>query len=161
MRGMSDTSARLAATAKRTAAPADPGLKQVRPLEEFGHNPGALDSFVHIPAGLPPKAPLVVVLHGCTQTAGGYDAASGWSTLANEQGFALLYRGQRRANNLNNCFNWFEANDTQRDSGEVLSIRQMIATMVTRHAIDPNRIFITGLSAGDAMAATPIRARVS
>jgi poly(hydroxyalkanoate) depolymerase family esterase len=154
MRGITDTIARLAATAKRAAMPTGSESIHLLSLGDFGSNPGALDAFIHLPAGMPPQAPLVVVLHGCTQTAGGYDAASGWSTLANEQGFALLYPGQRRSNNPNNCFNWFEASDTRRDSGEVLSIRQMIEAVVARHAIDPNRIFITGLSAGAAMAAT-------
>ena len=49
----------------------------------------------------------MVVLHGCTQTAAGYDLGAGWSTLADRYGFALLMPEQQRANNPNGCFNWF------------------------------------------------------
>src|SRR2546423_15033176 len=55
------------------------------------------------------------------------------------------------ANNANGCFNWFNPEDTARDSGEACSIRQMIARMVREHKIDDRRIFVTGLSAGGAM----------
>lgn len=64
---------------------------------------------------LPEAAPLVVVLHGCTQTAAGYDSGSGWSQLADQEGFALLFPEQQRANNPNLCFNWFVPSDTKRN----------------------------------------------
>ena len=94
---------------------------------------------------------LVVVLHGCTQTAAGYDLGAGWSTLADRYGFALLFPEQQRFNNPNGCFNWFQAEDSQRDQGEPLSIRQMIEKSIVDHGIDRRRIFVTGLSAGGAM----------
>ncbi|RWP54627.1 PHB depolymerase family esterase, partial [Mesorhizobium sp.] len=100
----------------------------------------------------PEAAPLVVVLHGCTQTAAGYDSGSGWSQLADQEGFALLFPEQQRANNPNLCFNWFVPSDTKRNGGEALSIRQMIEAVVVEYGLDPGRIFITGLSAGGAMA---------
>jgi len=154
MRGISDTIARFAAAAARGSDSAEHMPGRLASLDGFGRNPGALKGFVHIPAGLPAGAPLVVVLHGCTQSAAGYDKASGWSELADEQGFALLYPEQQRSNNANVCFNWFEPADARRGAGEASSIRQMITAVAARHAIDPNRIFITGLSAGGAMAVT-------
>jgi len=97
-----------------------------------------------------PRA-LVVVLHGCGQSAAGYDVGAGWSTLAKHYGFAVLMPEQQPSNNVNTCFNWFNPEDIAREHGEACSIRQMIARMVADHGIDPRRIFITGLSAGGAM----------
>ena len=72
--------------------------------------------------------------------------------LADLHGFAVLFPEQQRANNANLCFNWFVPEDIRRDSGEALSIRQMIEAMVVAHGLDRSRIFVTGLSAGGAMA---------
>ena len=120
-------------------------------LDDFGDNPGDLRAYAHVPRDLPTGAPLVVVLHGCTQDAASYDRGSGWSALADEQGFALLLPEQQRSNNPNNCFNWFRPGDARRGRGEAASIRQMVAAMVAAHGIDEARIFVTGLSAGGAM----------
>jgi poly(hydroxyalkanoate) depolymerase family esterase len=117
----------------------------------FGGNPGDLRMFSFVPDDLAPKPALVVVLHGCGQTAADYDLGAGWSTLAKRYGFALLMPEQQSSNNANRCFNWFNPEDTARDSGEACSIRQMIARMVGDHAIDEHAIFVTGLSAGGAM----------
>jgi poly(hydroxyalkanoate) depolymerase family esterase len=122
-------------------------------LNSFGSNPGALSAKTYLPADLSKGAPLVVVLHGCTQNAPGYDHHSGWSHLADEAGFALLFPEQQRNNNPNLCFNWFQQADARRDSGEALSIRQMIEAVVVANGLDRDRIYVTGLSAGGAMAA--------
>ena len=131
---------------------------RLRLVAPTGSNPGALKMLTYAPPGLPPGAPLVVVLHGCTQNAGAYDHGSGWSTLADRHGFALLFPEQERANNPNLCFNWFQPGDVTRDQGEVLSIRQMIGQMITTHSLDPRRVYITGLSAGGAMTAAMLAA---
>ncbi|GGC33286.1 LpqC, poly [Siccirubricoccus deserti] len=125
----------------------------LRPVTGFGSDPGHLAMLAFVPDGLPVGAPLVVALHGCTQTAAGYDQGCGWSTLAARHGFALLLPEQRQANNPNRCFNWFEPGDTTRGQGEAESIRQAIAHLVAQHSLDARRIFITGLSAGGAMTA--------
>ena len=101
-------------------------------IADFGSNPGALRMLVYLPENLPPDAPLVVVLHGCTQSAADFDRACGWSELASQAGFALLLPEQRLANNSKGCFNWFAASDTRRDAGEALSIRQMIDWMLAQ-----------------------------
>jgi poly(hydroxyalkanoate) depolymerase family esterase len=118
---------------------------------EFGSNPGDLRMFSFVPEDLRPHPALVVVLHGCGQTAAGYDLGAGWSMLAKHYGFALLMPEQQPANNAQGCFNWFKPEDTSRGHGEACSIRQMIAQMVDDHHLDPKRIFVTGLSAGGAM----------
>ena len=117
----------------------------------FGANPGELKMFSFVPDELQPKPALVVVLHGCGQTASGYDLGAGWSSLAARYGFALLMPEQQASNNPNGCFNWFNPEDTARDSGEACSIRQMITRMVGDVGIDPHRVFVTGISAGGAM----------
>ncbi|MFN3549834.1 MAG: alpha/beta hydrolase family esterase [Mesorhizobium sp.] len=157
MRRISDTIARLAAL--KTLHKTRPAARESAPdslplLPDFGSNPGALNARYRLPARHRGGRPLVVVLHGCTQNALAYDHHSGWSQLAEEEGFALLYPEQNRGNNPNLCFNWFLPGDTQRRAGEALSIRQMIDAMVATHGIDRDRIFVTGLSAGGAMAAT-------
>src|ERR1700744_4869943 len=119
--------------------------------EGFGTNPGNLRMFSFAPEDLQPQPALVVVLHGCGQTAAGYDVGTGWSALAKHYGFALLMPEQQPANNAHTCFNWFNPEDTKRGRGEAQSIRQMIARMVADHRIDKHRIFVTGLSAGGAM----------
>ncbi|EHK79377.1 LpqC, Poly [Sinorhizobium meliloti CCNWSX0020] len=121
-------------------------------LTNFGSNPGALKAKYYLPANLAEKPALVVVLHGCTQIPADYDVCSGWSKLADAHGFALLYPQQMRDNNGNLCFNWFLPGDIRREAGEALSIRQMIQTMCSRHKVSSERIYVTGLSAGGAMA---------
>jgi poly(hydroxyalkanoate) depolymerase family esterase len=117
----------------------------------FGTNPGALRMFSFVPGSVQHRPALVVVLHGCGQTAAGYDLGAGWSTMAKHYGFALLMPEQQPSNNAATCFNWFNPEDAARDRGEACSIRQMIARMVADHGINRRRIYVTGLSAGGAM----------
>ena len=143
----------MRATARNGSAGVGNGSSPSHLVEtrSFGSNPGSLRMFSHVPSQASRGCALVVVLHGCVQTAASYDLGAGWSTLADRFGFALLLPEQQRANNANGCFNWFEPGDTSRGSGEALSIRQMIEKMVSAHGVDAGRIFITGLSAGGAM----------
>jgi poly(hydroxyalkanoate) depolymerase family esterase len=138
----------LAAIARGLTPAADSPLVETT---SFGTNPGDLRMRSFVPANLQQAPALVVVLHGCGQTAAGYDLGAGWSTLAERYGFALLMPEQQRSNNAQGCFNWFSPEDTTRDHGEACSIRQMVARMVRDHGIDKHRIFVTGLSAGGAM----------
>jgi len=118
----------------------------------FDPNPGALVAKKYVPQDIAPGAPLVVVLHGCTQTPEGYERGTGWTHLAERNGFAVLYPEQQRRNNPNGCFNWFEPADMQRGAGEPASIKSMIDRMIADHGLDRTRVYITGLSAGAAMA---------
>jgi poly(hydroxyalkanoate) depolymerase family esterase len=122
-------------------------------LTGFGSNPGALRMFTYAPKNLPRSPALVVVLHGCTQSAASYDLGAGWSTLADRYGFVLLLPEQTQENNPKGCFNWFLPGDTSRGQGEAKSIRQMIERTIGAHGVDRSRVFITGLSAGGAMTA--------
>jgi len=128
-----------------------PPVDRLANLPAARDNPGNLLGRCYVPPALEAGAPLVVVLHGCTQSAAIYDHGSGWSRLADRHGFALLFPEQQRANNMNLCFNWYQPEDAVRDRGEARSIRAMIAQMVAAHGLDPARVFVTGLSAGGAM----------
>jgi len=119
----------------------------------FFPNPGNLLMLRYLPEGLKAGAPLVVVLHGCGQTANGYGVGSGWCDLAATLGFAVLAPEQKAANNPNTCFDWFNPEDVTRGQGECASIAAMIRTMVETDRLDRTRVFITGLSAGGAMTA--------
>jgi len=164
MKGLKDTLANLsrlrdrferllssAAKRGRAGAPIAPG--RLREVADFGDNPGGLRMLTYAPPKSTEAPALVVALHGCSQTAAVYDHGSGWSTLADSYGFAVLFPEQQRSNNPNNCFNWFLPSDTRRDHGEALSIRQMIERMSRDHGIDRRQVFVVGLSVGGAMAA--------
>jgi poly(hydroxyalkanoate) depolymerase family esterase len=118
----------------------------------FGSNPGNARMFAYVPERLARSPALVVALHGCTQSAQAYDRGSGWSTLAEAHGFVVVYPEQQRSNNPQGCFSWFLPGDTARDGGEALSIRQMVDDAIDKWGIDRRRVFVTGLSAGGAMA---------
>ena len=122
-------------------------------IADFGSNPGGLRMFAHVPEGLPAGRPLVLVLHGCRQDAESYDRAAGWTALADQRRVAVVYAQQRGANNPRLCFTWFRPSEVTRDRGELMSIRQMVAQASEMAGSDPERIFVTGLSAGGAMTA--------
>jgi poly(hydroxyalkanoate) depolymerase family esterase len=139
------------------AGPAAAAPAPVR-VPDFGPNPGALEMYLYRPAGLREGAPVVVALHGCTQDAVGYAAGSGWPELADRWGFTVVLPQQVPANNANRCFNWFEPGDVGRGRGEAASIRAMVAHAVETSGADPQRVFVSGLSAGGAMSAALLAA---
>lgn len=151
---MADAAGRSPSGSTKRSARATPLTEVV----DFGSNPGHLRMFTFAPAGRPASPALVLVLHGCTQDAAGYDAGAGWSTLAGQHGFVLVFAQQTTSNNQNACFNWFLPTDTTRDKGEALSIRQMVEHAAVEYGADRDRIFVTGLSAGGAMAAAMLAA---
>ena len=144
--------------APASAKASGPAPSRLAEVAGFGPNPGNLRMFAYLPPTLRREPALVVVLHGCGQTAAGYDHGTGWSALADEHGFALVFPEQQKANNPQGCFNWFETGDIRRDQGEARSIRAMVERMVADHGIDRARIFVTGLSAGGAMAGAMLAA---
>lgn len=124
----------------------------------FGSNPGALAMYAYLPTGLPSGAPLVVALHGCSQSASDYYSHAGWTKYADEYHFAVVYPQQSSSNNPLTCFNWYQSGDIARGQGEALSIKQMVDYAVAHYGSDASRVFVTGLSAGGAMTAVMLAA---
>ncbi|WP_225825389.1 alpha/beta hydrolase family esterase [Streptomyces naphthomycinicus] len=139
-------------------APAAHASVALTRVGDFGSNPGALTMYVYRPAGLPAHPPVVVALHGCTQSAQVYADNSGLPQLADHDGFLLVLAETGTANNPSKCFNWFQSTDNRRGQGEALSVRQMADHAVTAYGADPHRVYVTGLSAGGAMTAVMLAA---
>ena len=99
------------------------------------------------------RPPLVVMLHGCAQSARDFALATRMNERAAERGCLVLYPEQTRAANRSRCWNWFDARDQQRDAGEPAIVADLVATIVAEHGVDPRRVYVAGLSAGAAAAA--------
>ena len=116
-------------------------------LESFGDNPGNLSASYLLPQTR--HEPLVIFLHGCQQNAKQTAITSGLLALAELNNFALLLPQQNKANNVQQCFNWFSSQDINKEQGENLSLKNMILTM--QELTQSNEVYIMGVSAGGAM----------
>ena len=132
------------------ASPSPAAAASVIEVASFGTNPGNLRMFKYIPDGIAANAPLVVVQHGCTQSAAAIDSEMGWTKLADTWKVAVVFPQQQFANDSSLCFRWYDPNHHSRGMGEALSVKQMVDNVKANHSIDPARVFVTGFSAGGA-----------
>lgn len=99
------------------------------------------------------RHPLVVMLHGCTQSPDDFARGTRMNELAEEFGLIVVYPAQSKAANIQKCWNWFETKDQQRGTGEPGLIAGITHELISSYAVDPKRVFVAGLSAGGAAAA--------
>ncbi len=98
-------------------------------------------------------APLLVMLHGCTQDPDDFARGTRMNALAERFGCLIAYPEQTRTANAMACWNWFQPGHQARGMGEPESLAGIARTVVAKHKLDASRVFAAGLSAGGAMAA--------
>ena len=117
--------------------------------------PDSLHFRLHVPAHLDgaTQAPLLVALHGCTQNAVDFAEGTRFDAIADRYGAIVVYPEQTDRANARRCWNWFLPENQSRERGEPAAILAVVEEIVERLNVDRSRIFVTGLSAGAAMAA--------
>ena len=92
--------------------------------------------------------PLIVTLHGCTQSPDDFAAGTPMNQLADEIGFFVAYPAQSSSANSMGCWNWFKSSDQQKDKGEPALIAGITRQIMAEYAIDAQKVYVAGFSAG-------------
>jgi poly(hydroxyalkanoate) depolymerase family esterase len=114
---------------------------------------GKLAYKLYVPRQATAGAPLVVMLHGCTQSPEDFAAGTRMNALADTLGLLIAYPAQARTANAQKCWNWFAPDHQARDRGEPALIAGLTREIIAGYGADPTRVFVAGLSAGGAAAA--------
>ena len=140
----------------RPTSPADQVPPGAFVSRSFTNHAGTRTYKLYVPSSyageLGEPVPVVVMLHGCTQSPDDFAAGTRMNELAEQRGFLVVYPAQAANANGSKCWNWFRSEDQGRDRGEPALITGITREVVANYHVDENRIFVAGLSAGAAMA---------
>lgn len=155
--------------AQAARPPSEPDTVAVEPRPDAAHYPrgeflersfsnaaGARKYKVYVPVGYSVSStgplPMIVMLHGCTQSPDDFAAGTRMNALADIHGFFVVYPAQSANANMQKCWNWFRSEDQAREAGEPAIIAGITREIASTYRIDARRIFVAGMSAGAAMA---------
>lgn len=98
------------------------------------------------------KRGLIVMLHGCTQNSSDFASGTRMNEVAENENLIVAYPNQSADANISKCWNWFKATDQSHGQGEPAIIAGITSHIIAQYDVDPDKVYIAGLSAGGAMA---------